>query len=99
MRNGEIVGRIGAIHSRKANDKWGANRLRFTKVDFIDDPEVSSALFRTVEALSLIHIYVLYRALQRPPQKLPCQLTEVLRLIAGIQCQCAVFTLGQRTPV
>lgn len=50
MRNGEIVGRIGAIHSRKANDKWGANRLRFTQVDFIDDPEVSSALFRTVEA-------------------------------------------------
>lgn len=27
MRDGEIVGRIGAIHSRKANDKWGANRL------------------------------------------------------------------------
>lgn len=50
MRGGEIVGRIGAIHSRKANDKWGANRLRFTQVDFIDDPEVSSALFRTVEA-------------------------------------------------
>lgn len=50
MRDGEIVGRIGAIHSRKANDKWGANRLRFTQVDFIDDPEVSSALFRTVEA-------------------------------------------------
>lgn len=50
MRDGEIVGRIGAIHSRKANDKWGANRLRFTQVDFIDDPEVSSALFRTMEA-------------------------------------------------
>lgn len=50
MRDGEIVGCIGAIHSRKANDKWGANRLRFTQVDFIDDPEVSSALFRTVEA-------------------------------------------------
>ena len=50
MRSGEIVGRIGAIHSRKANDKWGANRLRFTQVDFIDDPEVSSALFRTVES-------------------------------------------------
>ena len=50
MRDGEIVGRIGAIHSRKANDKWGAYRLRFTQVDCIDDPEVSSALFRTVEA-------------------------------------------------
>lgn len=49
MRDGEIVGRIGAIYSRKANAKWGTNRLRFTQVDFIDDPEVSSALFRTVE--------------------------------------------------
>ena len=48
-RDGEIVGRIGAIHSRKANDKWGTNRLRFTQVDFIDDPEVSAALFGVVE--------------------------------------------------
>lgn len=48
-RNGQIVGRIGAILSRKANEKWGTNRLRFTQVDFIDDPEVSQALFRTVE--------------------------------------------------
>lgn len=49
MRGEEIVGRIGAILSRKSNDKWGTNRLRFTQVDFIDDPEVSAALFETVE--------------------------------------------------
>ncbi len=49
-RNGEIVGRIGAILSRKSNEKWKTNRLRFTQVDFIDDEEVSSALFATVEA-------------------------------------------------
>lgn len=48
-RDGEVVGRIGAILSRKANEKWGTNRLRFTQVDFIDDPEVSRALFATVE--------------------------------------------------
>ena len=48
-RDGDIVGRIGAIYSRKANDKWGANRLRFTQVDFIDDREVSAALFSVVE--------------------------------------------------
>ena len=48
-RDGDIVGRIGAIYSRKANDKWGANRLRFTQVDFIDDREVSAALFTVVE--------------------------------------------------
>lgn len=46
MRDGEIVGRIGAIHSRKANDKWGANRLRFTQVDFIDDPEDEATIQR-----------------------------------------------------
>ena len=49
MRGEEIVGRIGAILSRKSNEKWGTNRLRFTQVDFIDDPEVSAALFETVE--------------------------------------------------
>ena len=49
LREGEIVGRIGAILSRKSNSKWGTNRLRFTQVDFIDDPEVSGALFETVE--------------------------------------------------
>ena len=48
-RGDEIVGRIGAILSRKANEKWGTRRMRFTQVDFIDDPEVSAALFGTVE--------------------------------------------------
>ena len=47
--DGTLVGRIGAILSRKSNDKWGTHRLRFTQVDFIDDREVSSALFQTVE--------------------------------------------------
>ncbi len=48
-RDGGIVGRIGAIRSRKANEKWGVNRMRFTQTDFIDDPEVSAALFAVVE--------------------------------------------------
>lgn len=48
-RDGEIVGRIGAIRRRKANEKWGVNRMRFTQTDFIDDPEVSAALFAVVE--------------------------------------------------
>jgi len=48
-RDGRIVGRIGAIYSRRSNELWGTNRLRFTQVDFIDDPAVSSALFETVE--------------------------------------------------
>jgi len=49
FRDGTVVGRIGAIHSRRANEKWGTRRMRFTQVDFIDDEEVSTALFRAVE--------------------------------------------------
>ena len=49
-RNGEIVGRIGAILSHKANEKWNTNRMRFSQVDFIDDDAVSAALFAAVEA-------------------------------------------------
>ena len=36
-RDGEIVGRIGAILSHKANDKFGTHRMRFSQVDFVDD--------------------------------------------------------------
>ena len=48
-RDGEIVGRIGAILSHRANDTWNTKRMRFSQVDFIDDPEVSTALFGAVE--------------------------------------------------
>lgn len=49
-RDGKIVGRIGAILSHKSNDKWNTKRMRFSQVDFIDDFEVSSALFNAVES-------------------------------------------------
>ena len=49
-RDGEVVGRIGAILSHKANEKWHTNRMRFSQVDFIDDPAVSAALFAAVES-------------------------------------------------
>lgn len=48
-KDGECVGRIGAIISHKANEKWNRKRIRFTRVDFIDDYEVSAALFKQVE--------------------------------------------------
>ncbi len=48
-RDDKIVGRIAAIYSKKSNEVWGTNRMRFSQVDFIDDPEVSSALFAKVE--------------------------------------------------
>ena len=48
-RGSEIVGRIGAILSHKANETWNTKRMRFSQVDFIDDREVSAALFAAVE--------------------------------------------------
>lgn len=48
-RDGKIAGRIGAILNNKANDIWAAKRMRFSQVDFIDDYEVSAALFKAVE--------------------------------------------------
>ncbi|MHB8127402.1 MAG: hypothetical protein ACYDEX_00185 [Mobilitalea sp.] len=45
----QCVGRIAGIISHAANKKWNTTRIRFTRVDFIDDLEVSSALFAAVE--------------------------------------------------
>lgn len=47
-KDGEVVGRIGALINHSANEKWGTNAIRFTRFDFIDDFEVSSALFNEV---------------------------------------------------
>ena len=47
-----IVGRIGAIYSTRANERWGTHRMRFTQVDFVDDARVSGALFEAVEAFA-----------------------------------------------
>jgi GNAT superfamily N-acetyltransferase len=48
-KNDQVVGRIGAILSYASNEKWGTKRMRFSQVDFIDDREVSKALFDTAE--------------------------------------------------
>ena len=45
----KIVGRVAAIINNRANEKWGCKNVRFGWIDFIDDPEVSSALIKTVE--------------------------------------------------
>ena len=47
-RGGRIVGRIAALINHAYNKKWGKNAIRFTRFDFIDDYEVSSALFEKV---------------------------------------------------
>lgn len=48
-KDGKVAGRIIGILNNKSNEKWGQRRVRFGWVEFIDDPEVSKALFDTVE--------------------------------------------------
>ena len=60
-KDGKCLGRIAAIINDAANTKWETKRIRFSRVDFIDDHEVSKALFKAVEdwgkaeGLSQIH--------------------------------------------
>lgn len=54
-RNGKIVGRIGVLVNRRANEKWGHNYARFSHFDFIDDYEVSSKLMETAIKWSKEH--------------------------------------------
>lgn len=49
FKEGKCVGRIAGIISHAANEKWETKRIRFSRVDFIDDYEVSEALFKAVE--------------------------------------------------
>ena len=48
-KEGKLVGRVAAIINRRANEKWQCRNVRFGWIDFVDDPEVSAALLRTVE--------------------------------------------------
>ena len=48
-KNGKIVGRIGAIIHHRYNAKTGEKYGRITRPEFVDDAEVSDALFRTAE--------------------------------------------------
>ena len=48
-KDGKPVGRIAGIINKTYNEINNAKRARFGWVDFIDDEEVSAALFSTVE--------------------------------------------------
>lgn len=48
-RNNEIVGRIAGIISHYANEKYQQKRVRFNRIDMIDDLEVTKALINAVE--------------------------------------------------
>ncbi|MBQ4151218.1 MAG: hypothetical protein IJC81_05395 [Clostridia bacterium] len=47
-KNNKPVGRIAGLINHAYNKKWNKNAIRFTRFDFIDDFEVSKALFDKV---------------------------------------------------
>lgn len=49
-RDGKTVGRISGIIQKQYNELHNERRVRFTRFDSINDPEVSGALFSAVEA-------------------------------------------------
>jgi hypothetical protein len=49
FKDGRVAGRVAAIHSRIANEKYHTRNLRWGWFDTIDDPEVAAALFKAVE--------------------------------------------------
>jgi len=49
FKGDKCVGRIGAIINKKYNEKTGENLGRISRVEFIDDHEISTLLFETAE--------------------------------------------------
>ncbi len=49
LRDGKVVGRVMALVNHNVNAAWGKKLARFSRLDFIDDPEVSAALLSKAE--------------------------------------------------
>ncbi len=49
LKDGKVVGRVGAIVNHKYNEKIGKKYVRITKPEFINDIEVVDALIKKVE--------------------------------------------------
>lgn len=47
-KDGRVAGRIAGLINHAYNKKWDKNAIRFTRFDFIDDYDVSEALFKAV---------------------------------------------------
>jgi hypothetical protein len=54
-KDGKIVGRVAAIINRYSNDKYQEKRIRFNRIDFIDDAAVFDALIDAVAAYGKSH--------------------------------------------
>lgn len=53
MREGQVVGRIGAIINKKAIKRWNSKSIRFGWFDFIEDIEVARALIHEAEKYAI----------------------------------------------
>lgn len=49
LKNGKVAGRVGAIINKAYNEKTGNQLCRISRIEFIDDKEVSKALLDTAE--------------------------------------------------
>ena len=47
-KDGKLAGRVAAIINHRANEKWERKSVRFGWIDFVDDLDVSRALFDAV---------------------------------------------------
>lgn len=54
-KDGKPAGRVAAIINNRANERWNRKSVRFGWIDFIDDTEVSEALFKAVESFGRTH--------------------------------------------
>lgn len=50
LRGNKVVGRVGAIINKPSNEKTGEAMCRLSRIEFVDDPEVSALLFATAES-------------------------------------------------
>lgn len=48
IKDGVVVGRVAAIINRYSNEKYHEKRVRFNRIDFIDDVEVFDTLIKAV---------------------------------------------------
>jgi ribosomal protein S18 acetylase RimI-like enzyme len=49
-KDGKVAGRVMALINNNVNARWNKKQARFSRLDFIEDPEVSTALVAQAEA-------------------------------------------------
>jgi GNAT superfamily N-acetyltransferase len=54
-KEGKTAGRVMALINHNINALWGKKQARFSRLDFIDDEEVSEALLKQAEAWARAH--------------------------------------------